>query len=63
MISRCSNCKYKGDHDVCYDCKHDNDVGWGGYTDHSTIPATHHYGEEEQQKEKAEREFWGPWYD
>jgi hypothetical protein len=54
MSRRCSNCKYSWggsrdyDSDICDECTHDPDTGWGGFTDHSLEESKHFNTEEER---------------
>lgn len=48
----CLNCPYSQDKydeysEICDNCMHDPDTGWGGFTDHC---AGHHFYSEEDQK-------------
>ena len=50
-MSKCKNCSYGGYNklsDICDGCRHEPDVGWGGYTDNAI--GKHYNGEYEEEQ-------------
>ena len=53
-MKNCSNCSYGGYDpcsDICDNCMHDPDTGWGGFTDHRV---GRHFNNENEQYEYYE---------